>query len=94
MWNTIIVKTATGSQYTVVRDMKHCYLLANHRTTIISTNINNARWKIAEPKLPIVGESWHIFSAYYDEYDHPERMPGGGKFTSPVQTVEIIYDVV
>lgn len=88
-WKKITVTTYSGSEYTVVREGLDFYLEANHIATRNSTDVNGSRWKVAEPKLPVIGSSWHIFSAYYEDFDNPLRMPGGGKFTSAVQTVHV-----
>jgi hypothetical protein len=88
-WKKITVTTYSGSEYTVIREGVDFYLLATHITTRISSDVNNGKWKVAQPKIPVVGDSWHIYSYYYEDYDNPLRMPGGGKFTSAVQTVHV-----
>jgi hypothetical protein len=35
----------------------------------------------------VVGVPATLISRYYDQPDHPERIPGGGKVTSPVREV-------
>jgi hypothetical protein len=88
-WRQITVTTYSGSEYTVVREGVDFYLVAKHIVTHNSSDVNNSKWKVAQPKIPVVGESWHIYSAYYEDFDNPLRMPGGGKFTSAVQTVHV-----
>lgn len=89
-WRQVTVTTYTGSEYTVVREGVDFYLIPNHIPNSGSSDVNGGRWKIAEPKFPVIGDSWHIYSAYYEDFDNPLRMPGGGKVTSAVQHVHII----
>ena len=91
-WQQITVITYTGSEYTVVREGVDFYLLATHIPNMTSTDVNGERWKIAEPKFPEIGKSWHIYSAYYGDINNPLRMPGGGKLTSPVESVGVIME--
>lgn len=91
-WKEVTVTTYSGSEYTVVREGVDFYLVAKHIPSRGSSDVNGERWKVAEPKFPVIGDSWYIRSAYYEDFDNPLRMPGGGKFTSAVQSVHVIME--
>jgi hypothetical protein len=83
--------TETGSTYTLEQDPTgRWYLHADNVPNLHSMRLPDRRWPI-DPPAPwplVIGQPCLILSAHFrDPKDHPDRMPGGGKRTSPVTDI-------
>jgi hypothetical protein len=90
----VSVKTESGSLYTVTTvvfdDGERYFLSADHTSTYRSVNVRGKAWQIEKPKYPEIGQPWVLLSAHFSEPEHPDRMPGGGKRTSPVTEIILL----
>jgi hypothetical protein len=82
--SSIAVTTASHSVYAIERRGDGWFLFASHLPSATSEDINGAAWQIEEPAMPELGRSWILTSFHYFDWDNPDRIPGGGKITSPV----------
>lgn len=85
------VTTMTGSKYFIRKTGQYFFLSADNVPNPESGKVTG-EWEITQPTPwpPLVGRALIMFSAYHDEpLDHPLRMPGGGKWTSPVTSVDV-----
>lgn len=87
---TTKVTTESGSVYYVREDAGRYYLRALNKPNPYSVDVSPEReWEVAPaPWPPVVGEQMLLLSVYVWEPGHPERIPGGGKYTSPVVRIE------
>lgn len=84
------VDTASGSVYMVGRDSRgHWWVSAVNVLSRDSRVIPRGDWPIEppEPWPPEVGKQLYIAAAKVLPRCDPLRMPGGGKYTSPVRHV-------
>ena len=87
------VTTETGSVYIVInRGHAGWFVVAHNKAAKFSQALDpHIEWKIWEPEPwpPIFGSHLTMLSRWHGgPIDHPERMPGGGKATAPVKSVE------
>jgi hypothetical protein len=86
-----IITTHSGSRYTVREEEGRFWLSGPNVPNDQSVPIPEEReWEIQKP-MPwpaVVGERLLMYSTFYGQAEHPERLPGGGKWTSPVETIE------
>lgn len=90
-----IIKTESGSVYKVRSDSDGCYWLSGENVpSFSSVAVPEGEWQIDRPTpWPIaIGQPLQMVSAFYLAFEHPERIPGGGKLTSPVVSVESVED--
>ena len=85
------VTTVSGSEYILSGDELECTL---HRNTKLVLNPFSTEtpgsWALKPPEVwpPVVGQPMLLLSLYYEDRLNPLRIPGGGKLTSPVVSVE------
>jgi hypothetical protein len=90
-WTAIEVETETGSMYKVVKEDLDYYLYPHHIPSQTSKNVNGEKWKVKRPDIPQEGLAWLVMSYYFEDMSHPDRIPGGGKLTSPVKSIRVTY---
>jgi hypothetical protein len=84
----LLIETATGSKYVLTRRPDNSWWVSGeNQVSDTSRSLGDRAWPIQPPMLPREGESWVFFSLFQFEPDHPDRIPGGGKITSPVVRV-------
>lgn len=88
------VLTEMGSKYTFTLAFDkwtvRCENLGNPMSGVIDSTIE---YGVQEPTPwpPVVGEGMTFLSLWFDgPYDHPDRIPGGGKHTSNVKQVTLL----
>jgi hypothetical protein len=84
---TTVVKTETGSIYVVVQRDNRFFLHTDHTPNSYSQDVNGEEWEIEVPEVPVVGKRWMLTCVHFSDRGHPNRMPGGGKYTSRVVEV-------
>jgi hypothetical protein len=83
--------TETGSVYLLEeRGVKDWWFTsARNVVTDVSQDIGAQWWPLTITTIaPRLGEQFVALSRYFEQKKHPERMPGGGKFTSPLRSIE------
>lgn len=82
------IRTITGSRYTVRASADgRFWLSGDNRVSPTSVPIQDGEWEITRPTPwpPILGEGLYLPSAFVEQAPGSlGRIPGGGKFTSPV----------
>jgi hypothetical protein len=90
--NRTHIITESGSHYYVDVEDDRFYLSGENVASDRSASIPSyTRWEIKRPTPwpPQLGQSLTMFSKFFHEpKDHPLRIPGGGKITSLVRTIE------
>ncbi len=85
------IHTESGSKYRVrIDDQGKFWLSGENKASIFSSSIQGSEWAIKTP-VPwpaVVGERLYMESTYIDKHEHPSRIPGGGKNTSPI--IEVV----
>lgn len=90
---TIKVVTETGSQYFFRVLKTKIYVSMDNVENMLSRKVKG-EWEVeVTPWPPKKDENLKIVSAYWQKFDHPKRMPGGGKVTSLVTSIEELTDV-
>jgi hypothetical protein len=88
---TVEVHTYSGSVYIVKQTEEGNFLLqADNVPSRTSAQLNpEEEWPIQKPEPwpPQLGQPVTLLSRYFHDKTHPDRMPGGGKITSPVRAV-------
>lgn len=85
----VTVVTVSGSKYFFRHDGKRLLVSAENIPNPTSRQLVG-EWEVeVQPWPPRVGERLVITSVLFEKFDHPLRMPGGGKITSPVHTISI-----
>lgn len=83
------IVTATGSVYAVGREAGtgHWWVWARNVPNPSSRRLPQRWWRIVEPELwpPRLGLPFRFEAPLELRRDDPERVPGGGKWTSPVR---------
>ena len=85
------VTTVSGSVYMLSGDALECTL---HRSTKLVLNPHSQEtpgsWALKPLQVwpPVEGKSMLLLSLYYEDHSNPLRIPGGGKLTGPVVSVE------
>lgn len=94
MKTTVI--TFSGSKYVIDETDDAFTLMADTRNIVtpMSSPVAGVDWPIKRPNPwpPRLGEILRIDCIHVADRGHPRRMPGGGKFTSPVVHVEQVDD--
>lgn len=88
-----VVTTMSGSTYTIEQRGERWYLRADNVPNPNSVKLDLKEWEIHPPRpWPIrVGFGLALDCIHVDDRGHPDRMPGGGKHTSPViEVVELV----
>lgn len=85
------IHTYTGSVYYVSRDSEgQWWMGADNVPNPTSCYLGDGTWVIQQPAPwpPVVGESIMLLPPPELEFGDPRRVPGGGKYTSPVVSFE------
>jgi hypothetical protein len=85
-----IIKTYSGSIYKIrVDEDRRFWLTTDHVVNPNSTDINGQEWEIQQPRPwpPEIGQPMWLPTIHLFDFDHPDRIPGGGKSTSIVMEV-------
>jgi len=86
------VVTHSGSVYEFYTGSGKWWVKSNNIISETSKDISGRLWPIQKPVPwpPVLGESLYFKSIYpYSEKDNEDRMPGGGKDTGPIRTLEL-----
>jgi hypothetical protein len=84
------IVTETGSEYVwEAREDGTHWLGGRNVPNPYSKPIGEQMWQIETPEYkPRLGHEWLVFAVRSLAKTDPLRMPGGGKFTSPVSSIE------
>ena len=88
-----LVTTDSGSVYEFYIGSGNWWVKSNNIISTTSKDISDRLWAIQKPVPwpPIPGERLYFKSIYpFSERDNEDRLPGGGKDTSPIKTVEVL----
>jgi hypothetical protein len=91
------IRTASGSLYVIRVDEDDRYWLSGQNVpNAYSEPIpGDVEWQIKPlPLPPTLGQRLDIWSFFYEMPGHAERLPGGGKITTPVVSVHVVEDSV
>jgi len=88
-----LITTRSGSLYVVARNASGQWWFAGkNRPNPFSCALPPRLWRITvpEPWPPVIGASLGLLAPGDLAYDDPARVPGGGKRTSAVETIEAL----
>lgn len=87
------VVTASGSVYEA-EQLAHWWIFASYQNAVSpvsNKDMGDRWWVIADPEAPVLGKRWHFHALPEFELNDPERLPGGGKYTSPVAEIWVMH---
>jgi hypothetical protein len=87
------IRTRSGSIYFVAHDRDGKWWLGGrNQVNPFSVALPPGAWEIEAPKPwpPVIGLPLILLAPTLWAKDHPKRLPGGGKVTSPVAAFELV----
>lgn len=85
------VTTASGSEYYLSGDALECTLHSKTKLVLSPTSVATpGSWALKPLAVwpPELHKPMLLLSLYFEDHSSPLRIPGGGKLTSPVVSVE------
>jgi hypothetical protein len=83
----IVLQTVTGSVYYIRQVGVNWFVRGENIVSDTSKDISDREWPTHKPSPwpPKKGLPIKFFSIHFSDHKHKDRMPGGGKITSPVK---------
>lgn len=84
------VTTETGSVYELKEDADgRFWFRGNNVESPTSVKLTDKWYEVRKPDRPVVGAKWMVESIYPRAMKgNPDRIEGGGKYTSYIQSIE------
>lgn len=86
----VVIHTKSGSVYKLGRTNGRWWVSGVNVVNEQSKDIRGDKWEIERPAPTEIGMPLVFVAARSLAMDDPARMPGGGKVTSPVTSMELV----